>query len=62
MAKARVFMKLDIRWGYNNMRIKKGDEWKAAFMMHQGAFKPLVMYFRLMESPVNDEWDSMDRN
>src|ERR1700678_3866239 len=27
---AKYFTKLDIRWGYNNVRIKKGDEWKAA--------------------------------
>src|SRR5579859_3461024 len=26
---ARYFTKLDIQWGYNNVRIKKGDEWKA---------------------------------
>ena len=23
------FMKLDVRWGYNNVRIKEGNEWKA---------------------------------
>ncbi|SJK99857.1 uncharacterized protein ARMOST_03168 [Armillaria ostoyae] len=28
---AKYFMKLDIRWGYNNIRIKEGDEEKAAF-------------------------------
>ena len=28
---ARVFSKVDLRWGYNNIRIKEGDEWKAAF-------------------------------
>ena len=28
---ARYFTKLDIRWGYNNMRIREGDKWKAAF-------------------------------
>ena len=27
----KIFMKLNIRWGYNNIRIKEGDEWKAAF-------------------------------
>ena len=30
-AKAKYFTKLDIHWGYNNVQIKEGDEWKAAF-------------------------------
>jgi hypothetical protein len=28
---AKYFTKLDVRWGFNNVRIKEGDEWKAAF-------------------------------
>ena len=28
---ARFFTKFDIRWGYNNIRIRKEDQWKAAF-------------------------------
>ncbi len=28
---AKYFSKLDVRQGYNNVRIKTGDEWKAAF-------------------------------
>ena len=26
---ARIFSKLDVRWGYNNIHMKEGDEWKA---------------------------------
>jgi len=26
----KVFTKIDLRWGYNNVRIKERDEWKAA--------------------------------
>ena len=47
----RMFTKMDLRWGYNNIRIKEGDEWKAAFVCHRGAFKPLVMFFGLCNSP-----------
>ena len=49
---ARYFTKLDICWGYNNVRIKEGDEWKAAFQTNQGLFKPLVMFFGLTNSPA----------
>ena len=44
-------MKLDLRWRYNNIRIKEGDEWKAVFTIHIGAYKPTVMYFGLTNSP-----------
>jgi hypothetical protein len=37
--------KLDVHWGYNNVCIHKGDEWKAAFCTNRGLFEPLVMYF-----------------
>jgi len=48
----RVFTKMDLRWGYNNVRIKEGDEWKAAFMMLEGSFEPTVMFFGLTNSPA----------
>jgi len=47
-----VFTKLDLRWGYNNVRIKKGDKWKAAFTTYIGAYEPTVMYFGLTNSPA----------
>ena len=49
-SKARYFMKLDVCWGYNNVQIKEGDEWKAAFQTNWGLFKPLVMFFSLTYS------------
>ena len=45
LAGCTLFTKFDIRWGYNNIRIKEGNEWKAAFLMPQGLFEPLVMFF-----------------
>ena len=50
-AKAKYFTKLDIHWGYNNVHIKEGDEWKAAFRTNRGLFEPLVMFFGLTNSP-----------
>ena len=49
---AKVFTKMDLRWGYNNVRIREGNEGKAAFTCHRGAYKPLVMLFGLCNSPA----------
>ncbi|SJL01030.1 uncharacterized protein ARMOST_04346 [Armillaria ostoyae] len=49
---AKYFTKLDVRWGYNNVRMKEGDEWKAAFRTNRGLFEPLVMFFGLTNSPA----------
>jgi hypothetical protein len=48
---AKYFTKLDVRWGYNNVCMKEGNKWKAAFCMNQGLFEPLVMFFGLTNSP-----------
>ena len=48
---AWVFTKFDVRWGYNNIRIKDGDQWKAAFKTCFGTFQPKVMYFGMSNSP-----------
>lgn len=48
---SKVFTKMDIRWGFNNIHIKEGDEWKAAFRTNRGLFEPTVMFFGLTDSP-----------
>ena len=48
----KVFMKMDLRWEYNNVRIKEGDKWKAAFTMPEGLFEPMVMFFGLTDPPA----------
>jgi len=48
----KVFTKMDLRWKYNNVWIKEGDEWKAAFTISEGSFKPIVMFFGLTNSLV----------
>ena len=48
---AWVFTKFDIRWGYNNICIKDGDQWKAVFKTCFGTFQPEVMYFGMSNSP-----------
>jgi len=49
---AKYFTKLDVRWGFNNVRIKPGDEWKVAFCTNHGLFELLVMFFRMTNSPA----------
>ncbi len=53
---AKYFMKLDVRWGYNNVRIQEGDKEKAAFHTNRGLFEPTVMFFGLTNSPATFQW------
>ena len=51
LASSSYFAKFDVRWGFTNIRIKAGDEWKAAFVTPRGVFEPLVMFFRQTNAP-----------
>jgi len=47
-----VFTKMDLWWGYNNVRIKEGDKWKVTFTIHMGLYEPMVMCFGMTNSPA----------
>lgn len=49
---AKYFSVLDVRWGYMNIHIKEGHQWKAAFKTKFGLFEPTVMLFGLTNSPA----------
>ena len=49
---AKYFTKLDVWWGYNDVRIKEGDKWKAAFKTNWGLYKLTVMFFGMCNSPA----------
>ena len=61
LKETKYFNKLDLIWEYNNVQIKKGDEWKAAFLTNKSLFKPQVIYFELCNSlGVKIEEDRLD--
>ena len=52
LSQASIFTKIDLRWGYNNVRIRQGDEWKTAFITKRGLFEATVMYFGFSNAPA----------
>ena len=56
LASSSYFAKFDVRWGFTNIQIKAGDEWKAAFITPRGVFEPLVMFFGQTNAPPTFQW------
>ena len=46
----KVFTKMNLRWGYNNVWIKEGDKLKVVFMIPEELFEPMVMFLGLTNS------------
>jgi hypothetical protein len=49
---AELITTVDIRWGYNTVKIVPQDRHKAAFVTNLGLFEPTVMFFGLTNSPA----------
>ena len=50
MGSKKVFTKMDLQWGFNNMRIKEENVWKRMFTIYIGFFEPTVMFFGIINS------------
>lgn len=52
LGKAKIFTKMDLRYGYHLARIAEGDEWKTAFSTCHGQFEYTVMPLGLCNAPA----------
>ena len=48
----QIFSKINLKWVYHQIQIKKGDKQKKAFKTKEGLFKLTVMQFRFTNTPV----------
>ena len=48
----RVFTKMDLWWGFNNVRIKEEDEQKGVFIIYIGLFELTMMFFGITNLPA----------
>ena len=52
MESKRIFTKMDLQQGFNNIRIKEENRQKRVFTIHVGLFELTVIFFGMINLPV----------
>ncbi|KAG5727749.1 hypothetical protein E4T56_gene20776 [Termitomyces sp. T112] len=56
LCSAKIYTKIDLHSGYNNVWIAPEHEWKTAFCTRYGLFEYLIMPFRMANSPATFQY------
>lgn len=51
-SKPKIFMSLDLMWGYHQVKMDDGSKHKTAFVCHMGLFQSRRMPFGLTNAPA----------